>query len=547
MRKIIFTLFLVFLVTAGHAQNGLEKVIVEKYYVSNAADSIGSSGNLPVGSVTYRIFVDMLPAYKFQMAYGSSTHPLVMSTTTSFFNNTDYGNITPSYNITNAAKNTVLLDSWLSVGGAATGELGVLKSDDTNGAISHTLLQNADTSAGIALTTADGMVPGTVPSFTSVGFTTETDVFNDGSANGSKFTTSDGAWSCLSGSKGPDTTINRVLIAQITTNGVFHYELNIQIGEDLGNGQSLVEKYVVSNPVLKDGVQEITIASLKGTLGIKPTIQITTPVTNTYIKPNTEVTIEANAAADVADTSGSIVSVEFYIDGVSVGVDETAPYSISYTGVVGSHVITAVATDAHGNQTVSSSVSLIVSTNTPPTISLTAPLASSSYTAGEAITISATAADADGTVSYVVFYVDGDSIGVDETSPYSIDYTGVSGSHVITAKAVDNEDGKTTSASVTITVTSSTGITDLNSASSIKVYPNPATDLITLEIPVSTTINNVSYKIVNGQGKVVYNKLIGTISDNYQENINISSFAKGLYIMVLSQDGKITSQQIIKL
>jgi hypothetical protein len=45
------------ILAAGSAfsQQGLEKIIVEKYYVSNAEDSIGSMGALPVGSVTYRV------------------------------------------------------------------------------------------------------------------------------------------------------------------------------------------------------------------------------------------------------------------------------------------------------------------------------------------------------------------------------------------------------------------------------------------------------------------------------------------------------------
>ena len=37
---------------------GLEKIIVEKYYISDAKDAAAKKGGyLPVGSVTYRIFV----------------------------------------------------------------------------------------------------------------------------------------------------------------------------------------------------------------------------------------------------------------------------------------------------------------------------------------------------------------------------------------------------------------------------------------------------------------------------------------------------------
>jgi hypothetical protein len=244
MKKMLTILCLVNLITSGYSKNGLEKIILEKYYVSNEDDSIGSSGTLPVGSITYRIFADMLPGYKFLDAYGSPTHPLIMKTSTTFFNNTDFGNYSPVYSKHNASKNTVMLDSWLSTGGACGGEVGVLKSDDNDGTIDHTLLQNTDTSAGISLNVEDGMIPGTVPSFLIIGLTNETDVFNDGSANGNIFTTTGGAWACLEGAQGPDSATNRVLIAQITTKGKFYYELNLNIGTPAGG----IELYVAKNP-----------------------------------------------------------------------------------------------------------------------------------------------------------------------------------------------------------------------------------------------------------------------------------------------------------
>ena len=67
------------------AQTGLECVVVEKYYISNAADEAGSVGTLPVGSTTYRVWADLLPSYKFQALYGVSGHPMTIQTTTSFF------------------------------------------------------------------------------------------------------------------------------------------------------------------------------------------------------------------------------------------------------------------------------------------------------------------------------------------------------------------------------------------------------------------------------------------------------------------------------
>ncbi len=266
MKKILLSFVLIFLGIMSQAQNGLDSVIVEKYYISNAADAAGSSGILPVGSITYRIYVSMKTGYKFQMAYGNATHNLKMTTTTSFFNNEDYGSTTPNFSKANAAKNTVMLDSWLSVGAACNGNFGVMKSEDNgtaNVVNTNGLLANNAPAMGIPLTTQDGFLAGSPQSVTMVGITTEADVFGDGTANGNSFILNNAAWSSLNGSTGPTST-NRVLIAQITTDGIFHYELNVQLGTPQGG----VQNYVSSNPVMYNGQMELTMPSLSGTLNL---------------------------------------------------------------------------------------------------------------------------------------------------------------------------------------------------------------------------------------------------------------------------------------
>ena len=93
-------------------------------------------------------------------------------------------------------------------------------------------------------------------------------------------------------------------------------------------------------------------------------------------------------------------------------------------------------------------------TNVAPTVSLTAPAANASFTQGTAITISANAADTDGTVAQVEFYDGATLIGTDTTAPYSMSLTNATvGTHTLTAKAYDNLNAITTSAGVTVTVT----------------------------------------------------------------------------------------------
>src|SRR5262249_41008150 len=90
--------------------------------------------------------------------------------------------------------------------------------------------------------------------------------------------------------------------------------------------------------------------------------------------------------------------------------------------------------------------------NVPPTVSITAPLNNASVVAGTTITVSANAADSDGTVSSVTFLDGATQIGQDTTSPYSISWTVpvAAGSHSLTARALDNGGATTTSAAVVI-------------------------------------------------------------------------------------------------
>jgi chitinase len=97
-----------------------------------------------------------------------------------------------------------------------------------------------------------------------------------------------------------------------------------------------------------------------------------------------------------------------------------------------------------------SSVTVI---NTPPTVSLTAPAANSSFTAPATINITASASDADGALSKVDFYNGATLLGTDNTAPYSYTWTNVTaGTYSITAKATDNENASTTSTAVSVTV-----------------------------------------------------------------------------------------------
>lgn len=96
--------------------------------------------------------------------------------------------------------------------------------------------------------------------------------------------------------------------------------------------------------------------------------------------------------------------------------------------------------------------------NQPPTVSITAPANNTAYTAPASVTINADAADSDGTVKKVEFFNGSTKLGEDTTSPYSYTWNNVAaGSYALTAKATDNGNNSTTSATVNITVAATPG------------------------------------------------------------------------------------------
>ena len=293
-----------------HAQTGLECVIVENYYVSNAADASGSVGTLPVGSTTYRVWVDMLPGYKFQALYGVSGHTMTIQTTTSFFNNEDRGATTPNgIGTAFINDNSVAIDSWFSVGAACASRLGTPKAEDdglANLITGNPMLMNNDALAGIPLTTQDGIVTGTPVAVTFVGLTTELDVFDATSQYGNSFTTSNGSVAALGGSMGAVPTTNKVLVGQFTTDGIFSFELNIQIGTPTGG----VENYVAQSPVASEIMLPCLTYNSSITTNILDPIATETPTVNLYPNPAEDVfKVDINSVSKIYNNGYKIMNV----------------------------------------------------------------------------------------------------------------------------------------------------------------------------------------------------------------------------------------------
>ena len=90
--------------------------------------------------------------------------------------------------------------------------------------------------------------------------------------------------------------------------------------------------------------------------------------------------------------------------------------------------------------------------NLPPTVSVTSPTAGQAFITGQGVTLTASASDSDGAVSSVTFLVDGVSVGIVTSEPYTQTWVATAGSHTVRAKATDDGGKSITSSPVTITV-----------------------------------------------------------------------------------------------
>ncbi len=246
------------------AQCGIDAVIVETYYVSDANDATDViGGGLEAASRTYRVFVDLCDGCSLRAIYGDANHALRITSTAPFFNHEDRGR-TFGHEINNGAldEGTTALDSWLALGGASNQRFGILKADDPDGsivgganndggseAVAGGLLVNADVLAGSPLTEKDGLisVSGAVvlpPNFNVIGIHPE--ILFDDATVGSQFLTNDSRVGCSTpGVQGP-TAENRVLLAQLTTTGELSFELNLEVQCPDGT----ISKYVANDSVL---------------------------------------------------------------------------------------------------------------------------------------------------------------------------------------------------------------------------------------------------------------------------------------------------------
>ena len=498
----IFVLFL----SANSFAQGLEGIIVEKYYIPNAADVAAHTANGPVttalttNSVVYRVYVDMAANYKLTNVWGNTAHPLTINTTTAFFNDGNGMDVSTGFTPNSWRANTAALDSYLTMGNVVSGKQGVLKSEDTDGTVGNIQSILANNPGGcygdpiMGTSGKDGMITGTNNGYSNLGLPTSLNIFDQ--TSGGAFVMNAGSLAVLAGVSGPTST-NKVLIGQFTTNGVFTFSLNIQIKNTLTN---VSEVYVPSAPT---GSEQL-FAGFTLAANTPPSItSFTANPSTSGIITGTPVTVSAT----VTD-NGTVSSVQFYngstlLTGGTTG-GSGSNYTYTFTPTNGSYSITAVATDNDCISTTSSALAFTVAANQAPVITALTATTTTQFYPGQTVNLSCNAVDNDGTVASVSFSVNGGSAitasnggsGNVYTATYTIPSNAAPGAFTVTASATDSYStpASTTSSAITFNVTANTPpVCSLT-------YPTTGLSLIAVGNPTATLAMNLAATASDANG-----------------------------------------------
>ena len=196
-------------------------------------------------------------------------------------------------------------------------------------------------------------------------------------------------------------------------------------------------------------------ANYNGSTSAAKTLIVNKAATTTTltVSPN-PIAVGKSITLTATINSSSVTGTVTFKDGTTTlgtGIVSSGKASfIASFSTASTHSLTAVyGGDSNYSASTSSAISLKV--DATPTVSITAPANNSSRLAPATITLTASAADADGTIAKVEFYNGATLIGTATAAPYTVLWSNVAaGNYTITAKAYDNLGIATTSAAISI-------------------------------------------------------------------------------------------------
>lgn len=245
---------------------------------------------------------------------------------------------------------------------------------------------------------------------------------------------------------------NRIPISRYTFNGSYTYPTQ----PGVYTVQAIADTY------LYYGTATATL-TIQRVGNSPPSCEIVAPLQNASYTAPASIALQVSAL----DSDGTVAKVEYYQGETKIGEVTSSPFTFQWTAVgVGNHTVTAKATDNQGASVTSYPVKIMVfpvGTNQSPTCSITSPSDGSIQQPPTTISVQVNAADSDGTIAKVEFFNGASKLGEDTTAPYEYVWNGVTaGKYILTAKATDDKGAWTLSKVITVTVSATVKIGDLD-------------------------------------------------------------------------------------
>ena len=94
--------------------------------------------------------------------------------------------------------------------------------------------------------------------------------------------------------------------------------------------------------------------------------------------------------------------------------------------------------------------------------------------------------------------------------------------------------------------TDNVGIANEEAFNEFNLYPNPASNEVSVKFETRDA-NNLSVQIIAADGKVMYNFTADTFNGVFNNTIDVSSYAKGIYFLRMnSNEGFATKKLVIE-
>ena len=188
---------------------------------------------------------------------------------------------------------------------------------------------------------------------------------------------------------------------------------------------------------------------------VPPSVTLTNPPNGASYSGATNITLSASAS----DSDGSVTNVQYFDGAASLGNATVVPYNLATTLAVGSHSLTAVATDNLGLSATSAVVNVTVNVgNALPSVTITNPPDNSVFGNTTSVAVQISASDSDGSVTNVQLFNGAALLRTfPNAGPYNFSGTALAGSfalgtNVLTAVAFDNLGATKTSAPVRVVI-----------------------------------------------------------------------------------------------